>query len=276
MSELNSSELIKKTEQGLKSRVIVCLDVANGRVVKGVNFKGLQDMGDPVELAVRYQEQGADEIVFLDIKATLEQRANALETVTRVAENLSIPFTVGGGLNTYTDVAQFLNAGADKVALNSAAVKHPDLIDQIAKGFGSQCVVVAVDLNQEKDQQLEGENYQVFINGGNTPTDLDAMQWLAEVEQRGAGEVLLTAMHRDGTGLGFDNELMSKVSQQLGIQVIASGGASKPEHFTETFLAGSDAALAAGMFHRGEYTVGQVKDELLRNGVAVRNEYLKG
>ncbi|MBD3652464.1 imidazole glycerol phosphate synthase subunit HisF [Kangiella sp.] len=276
MSELNSSELIKKTEQGLKSRVIVCLDVAHGRVVKGVNFKGLQDMGDPVELAIRYQEQGADEIVFLDIKATLEQRANALETVTRVAENLSIPFTVGGGLNTYTDVAQFLNAGADKVALNSAAVKHPDLIDQIAKGFGSQCVVVAVDLNQEKDQQLEGENYQVFINGGNTPTDLDAMQWLAEVEQRGAGEVLLTAMHRDGTGLGFDNELMSKVSQQLGIQVIASGGASKPEHFTETFLAGSDAALAAGMFHRGEYTVGQVKDELLRNGVAVRNEYLKG
>lgn len=275
MSELNSSELIKKTEQGLKSRVIVCLDVAHGRVVKGVNFKGLQDMGDPVELAVRYQEQGADEIVFLDIKATLEQRANALETVTRVAENLSIPFTVGGGLNTYTDVAQFLNAGADKVALNSAAVKNPDLINQIAKGFGSQCVVVAVDLNQEKDQQLEGENYQVFINGGNTPTDLDAMQWLAEVEQRGAGEVLLTSMHRDGTGLGFDNELMNKVSQQLGIQVIASGGASKPEHFTETFLAGSDAALAAGMFHRGEYTVGQVKDELLRNGVAVRNEYLK-
>lgn len=271
MSELNSSELIKKTEQGLKSRVIVCLDVAHGRVVKGVNFKGLQDMGDPVELAVRYQEQGADEIVFLDIKATLEQRANALETVTRVAENLSIPFTVGGGLNSYNDVAQFLDAGADKVALNSAAVKHPDLINQIAKGFGSQCVVVAVDLNQ----QLEGGNYQVFINGGNTPTDLDAMQWLAEVDQRGAGEVLLTAMHRDGTGFGFDNELMSKVSEQLGIQVIASGGACKPEHFTETFLAGSDAALAAGMFHRGEFTVGQVKDELLRNGVAVRNEYLK-
>lgn len=269
------SELINSIEQGLKSRVIVCLDVAHGRVVKGVNFKGLQDMGDPVELAVRYQEQGADEIVFLDIKATLEQRANALETVTRVAENLSIPFTVGGGLNTYTDVAQFLNAGADKVALNSAAVKNPDLIDQIAKGFGSQCVVVAVDLNQEKGQKLEDGNYQVFINGGNTSTDLDAMQWLAEVEQRGAGEVLLTAMHRDGTGLGFDNVLMSKVSQQLGIQVIASGGASKPEHFAETFLAGSDAALAAGMFHRGEYTVGQVKDELLRNGVAVRNEYFK-
>lgn len=142
------SELINKIEQGLKSRVIVCLDVAHGRVVKGVNFKGLQDMGDPVELAIRYQEQGADEIVFLDIKATLEQRANALETVTRVAENLSIPFTVGGGLNTYTDVAQFLNAGADKVALNSAAVKKPELIDQIAKGFGSQCVVVAVDLDQ--------------------------------------------------------------------------------------------------------------------------------
>ncbi|HEY9030105.1 MAG TPA: imidazole glycerol phosphate synthase subunit HisF [Kangiella sp.] len=275
------SELSKNSEQGLKSRVIVCLDVAHGRVVKGVNFKGLQDMGDPVELAIRYQEQGADEIVFLDIKATLEQRANALETVTRVAENLSIPFTVGGGLNTYTDVAQFLNAGADKVALNSAAVKNPDLIDQIAKGFGSQCVVVAVDLNQERNQEQDQQTketgqYRVFINGGSTPTDLDAVQWLTEVEQRGAGEVLLTAMHRDGTGLGFDNKLMSSVSQQLGIQVIASGGALKPEHFSETFLAGSDAALAAGMFHRGEYTVGQVKDELLRNGVAVRNEYLKG
>lgn len=263
---------LKSVEQGLKSRVIVCLDVAHGRVVKGVNFKGLQDMGDPVELAIRYQEQGADEIVFLDIKATLEQRANALETVTRVAENLSIPFTVGGGLNTYTDVAQFLNAGADKVALNSAAVKTPDLIDEIAKGFGSQCVVVAVDLDQQTKDTGE---YQVFINGGNTPTDLDAMQWLSEIERRGAGEVLLTAMHRDGTGLGFDDELMSKISQLLGIQVIASGGASKPEHFTETFLAGSDAALAAGMFHRGEYTVGQVKSELLNNGVAVRNEYLK-
>lgn len=197
------SELINKIEQGLKSRVIVCLDVAHGRVVKGVNFKGLQDMGDPVELAIRYQEQGADEIVFLDIKATLEQRANALETVTRVAENLSIPFTVGGGLNTYTDVAQFLNAGADKVALNSAAVKNPELIDQIAKGFGSQCVVVAVDLNQEQNEQSETDDYQVFINGGHTPTDLDAMQWLKEIEQRGAGEVLLTAMHRDGTGIGL-------------------------------------------------------------------------
>lgn len=266
------SELINKIEQGLKSRVIVCLDVAHGRVVKGVNFKGLQDMGDPVELAIRYQEQGADEIVFLDIKATLEQRANALETVTRVAENLSIPFTVGGGLNTYTDVAQFLNAGADKVALNSAAVKNPELIDQIAKGFGSQCVVVAVDLNQEQNEQSETDDYQVFINGGHTPTDLDAMQWLKEIEQRGAGEVLLTAMHRDGTGIGFDNELMGRVSKQLGIQVIASGGACKPEHFTETFLAGSDAALAAGMFHRGEFTVGQVKQELFNNGVAVRIE----
>ncbi|ACV26278.1 imidazoleglycerol phosphate synthase, cyclase subunit [Kangiella koreensis DSM 16069] len=263
-------------EQGLKSRVIVCLDVAHGRVVKGVNFKGLQDMGDPVELAIRYQEQGADEIIFLDIKATLEQRANALEVVTRVAENLSIPFTVGGGLNTYADVAQFLNAGADKVALNSAAVKHPDLVDEIAKGFGSQCVVVAVDLNQEQDQKTQGSSeYEVYINGGHTLTDLNAMQWLTEIEQRGAGEILLTAMHRDGTGFGFDNELMSQVSKKLGIQVIASGGASKPAHFTDTFLAGSDAALAAGMFHRGEFTVGQVKQELLNNGVAVRIEKLK-
>lgn len=248
----------------LKPRIIVCLDVANGRVVKGVNFKGLKDMGDPVELALNYQEQGADEIVFLDIKATIENRANALETVTEVAKNLSIPFTVGGGLNSYEDVAQFLAAGADKVALNSAAVKNPDLINEIALGFGSQCVVVAVDINNTS------QGYQVFINGGHTPTELNALDWLREVEQRGAGEILLTAMHKDGTGSGFDNELMAKAVEQASIQMIASGGASNAQHFVDTFKAGSDAGLAAGMFHRGEITVTEVKNELIKNNIEVR------
>ncbi|GAA4364345.1 imidazole glycerol phosphate synthase subunit HisF [Kangiella marina] len=250
---------------GLIPRVIVCLDVANGRVVKGVNFKGLADMGDPVELALRYQEQGADEIVFLDIKATLENRANALETVTRVAQNLSIPFTVGGGLNNYDDVAQFLNAGADKVALNSAAVKNPSLINQIADGFGSQCVVVAIDVNKD-----EVDDYAVYVNGGHVKTETNAFDWFAEVEQRGAGEILLTAMHRDGTGIGFDNELMARVAKERNIQVIASGGASNAEHFVDTYQAGSDAALAAGMFHRGEYCVDDVKQALKKQNILTR------
>lgn len=249
----------------MKPRVIVCLDVANGRVVKGVNFKGLKDMGDPVELALRYQQQGADEIVFLDIKATRENRSNALQTVTEVAKNLSIPFTVGGGLNSYKDVSDFLNAGADKVALNSAAVNNPDLINQISLGFGSQSLVVAVDL----DKKINGD-YKVFINGGHKETDLEPFRWLTEIQQRGAGEVLLTAMHKDGTGTGFDNDLMQKISRQLSIQVIASGGAAIPEHFVDTFNAGSDAALAAGMFHRGEFSVEQVKQELLKNNIEVR------
>ena len=248
----------------LKSRVIVCLDVANGRVVKGVNFKGLKDMGDPVELALNYQEQGADEIVFLDIKATLENRKNALDTVTNVAKNLSIPFTVGGGLNSYGDVVAFLDAGADKVALNTAAVKTPDLIDQIATGFGSQCLVVAIDVNQLN------EKYQVFINGGHTPIHKDPFMWINEVEQRGAGEILLTAMHKDGTGEGFDNELMTRVTEKSAIQIIASGGASTEQDFVDTFNAGSDAALAAGMFHRREITVSQVKQALIQNNIEVR------
>ncbi|AOE50230.1 imidazole glycerol phosphate synthase subunit HisF [Kangiella sediminilitoris] len=258
MSELNRDE-------GLIPRVIVCLDVANGRVVKGVNFKGLVDMGDPVDLALKYQEQGADEIVFLDIKATLENRANALDTVTRVAKNLSIPFTVGGGLNSYTDVAQFLAAGADKVALNSAAIKNPSLINEIAEGFGSQCVVVAIDVNKD-----EHDDYAVYVSGGHVKTDVNAFDWFEEVEQRGAGEILLTAMHRDGTGIGFDNELMSRVAFERGIQVIASGGASNAQHFVDTYIAGSDAALAAGMFHRAEYSVNDVKQVLKSQNILTR------
>lgn len=257
------SELIGSN--GLIPRVIVCLDVANGRVVKGVNFKGLTDMGDPVELALKYQEQGADEIVFLDIKATLENRANALDTVTRVAQNLSIPFTVGGGLNSYQDVAQFLNAGADKVALNSAAVKTPELISQIAEGFGSQCLVVAIDVNKD-----EVDDYAVYVSGGHVKTKVNAFDWFQEVEARGAGEILLTAMHRDGTGIGFDNELMSRVSKERSIQVIASGGAANAQHFVDTYKAGSDAALAAGMFHRGEFSVGDVKQVLSKQNILTR------
>ena len=259
------SEQLEQVNNGLIPRVIVCLDVANGRVVKGVNFKGLTDMGDPVELALRYQEQGADEIVFLDIKATLENRANALDTVRRVAQNLSIPFTVGGGLNSYADVEQFLNAGADKVALNSAAVKTPQLINDIADGFGSQCVVVAIDVNKD-----ETDDYAVYVSGGHVRTEVNAFDWFREVEERGAGEILLTAMHRDGTGIGFDNELMSRVAKERTIQVIASGGASNEQHFVDTFMAGSDAALAAGMFHRGEYSVQDVKKALKQQQILTR------
>ncbi|WP_251359380.1 imidazole glycerol phosphate synthase subunit HisF [Kangiella sp. TOML190] len=248
----------------LKPRVIVCLDVANGRVVKGVNFKQLVDMGDPVELAMDYQRQGADEIVFLDIKASVENRSTALDVVTKVAKHLSIPFTVGGGLNSLEDVSQFLMAGADKVALNSAAVISPSLINQISDNFGAQSLVVAVDINKEPD------GLKVYIKGGKEKTSLSAFNWLREVEQRGAGEILLTAMHKDGTSSGFDNELMNRVTQNSTVQIVASGGASIPKHFVETFNAGSDAALAAGMFHRGEYTIQQVKSELINNQIEVR------
>lgn len=252
------------TTSALRPRVIACLDVANGRVVKGTNFINIKDMGDPVELACAYEAQGADEIVLLDISATLEQRQTALATVREVAKQLSIPFTVGGGLNAYSDVAAFLDAGADKVALNSAAVKSPELITQIAEGFGSQCAVVAIDA-----KQTESGDYRVFTHGGKRATELDAIEWATRAAELGAGEILMTAMHRDGTGLGFDNELMQALSR-LPIQVIASGGAANAQHFVDTFRAGSDAALAAGMFHRGEVTIGELKQTLQQAHIEVR------
>ncbi|MBS9777521.1 MAG: imidazole glycerol phosphate synthase subunit HisF [Gammaproteobacteria bacterium] len=249
-------------------RVIACLDVADGRVVKGTKFVDIKDMGDPVELAKRYEEQGADEILYLDITATNEGRKNALETVTKVASQLSIPLTVGGGLNAIEDVEEFLRAGADKVALNTAAVKNPQLINDIAVRFGSQCVVAAIDAQRESDGKRQGQ-YVVYTHGGKQSTDLEAISWAQRCAELGAGEILITAKHRDGTGEGFDNELMAELSK-LPIQVIASGGAANAQHFVDTYLAGSDAALAAGMFHRGEITIGELKTTLLENDITIR------
>ncbi|WP_196140036.1 imidazole glycerol phosphate synthase subunit HisF [Aliikangiella sp. G2MR2-5] len=249
----------------LLPRIIVCLDVDKGRVVKGTNFKQLRDMGDPIELAQAYEEQGADELVFLDISASNENRPTALKLVTDIACNLSIPFTVGGGLKKLDDVKAFLDAGADKVALNTTAVLAPDIIDATAKAYGSQCVVVAVDVNREADSSLG-----VYINGGRKLTDKNFFDWTKEVARRGAGEILLTAMHKDGTGSGFDTELTAQVSRELPIQVIASGGAKSEEHFYQAFSQGADACLAAGMFHSGDYRVGDVKRYLTDKGLSVR------
>ncbi|NVJ61368.1 MAG: imidazole glycerol phosphate synthase subunit HisF [Gammaproteobacteria bacterium] len=253
----------------LTARIIPCLDVDNGRVVKGTNFVNLRDMGDPVELAVRYEEQGADEIVFLDISASSDNRPTALKNVTEIAKNLSIPFTVGGGLKTIEDVKAFLDAGADKVALNTTAVTNPDIIDQVALDYGSQCVVVAVDVNNQENPQGNIER-AIYIHGGRTRVYKNFDQWVKEVEDRGAGEILLTCMHKDGTGSGFDNELTGRVAKNSRIQVIASGGAKNEQHFLDAFNAGADACLAAGMFHSGQYTIGQVKTFLANNGINVR------
>jgi len=248
----------------LLPRIIVCLDVKDGRVVKGTNFVNLRDMGDPVELAIEYEKQGADELVFLDISASNEKRPTALKLVTAIATHLSIPFTVGGGLKKLDDVKAFLDAGADKVALNTTAVLDPDVIDQTAKAYGSQCVVVAIDVNQE------GQALNYYINGGRKRVEGDFFKWTQEVAQRGAGEILLTAMHRDGTGLGFDTELTRQISESVPVQVIASGGAKTEQHFLTAFKGGADACLAAGMFHSGEYRVGQVKQFLQDQGLKVR------
>ena len=248
----------------LKPRVIVCLDVDKGRVVKGTNFKHLRDMGDPVELALAYEAQGADELVFLDISASHENRPTALQLVTNIATHLSIPFTVGGGLKKLDDVKAFLDAGADKVALNTTAVLQPDIINQTAVAYGSQCIVVAIDVDQQ------GTDLGIYINGGRKRVEQEFFSWAREVAERGAGEILLTAMHKDGTGTGFDTELTREVSQQVDIQVIASGGAKTAQHFVDAFSRGADACLAAGMFHTGAYTVQQVKEFLTENKINVR------
>lgn len=248
----------------LMPRIIVCLDVDKGRVVKGTNFKQLRDMGDPIELALAYEAQGADELVFLDISASNERRPTALKLVTDIAKNLSIPFTVGGGLKKLDDVKAFLDAGADKVALNTTAILKPEIIDQTAVAYGSQCVVVAIDVDKQ------GDDLGVYINGGRNRVENQFFDWTNEVADRGAGEILLTAMHKDGTGSGFDTDLTSQVSQQVPVQVIASGGAKNEQHFFNAFNNGADACLAAGMFHSGEYTVGQVKAYLSEQGLRVR------
>ncbi len=256
----------------LLPRIIVCLDVDKGRVVKGTNFKQLRDMGDPIELALAYEAQGADELVFLDISATNENKPTALKLVSDIASNLSIPFTVGGGLKKLDDVKAFLDAGADKVALNTTALLMPEIINQTARSYGSQCVVVAIDVNKSVIETVNDNGYDlpIFINGGRKLVDNKFFEWTQEVADRGAGEILLTSMHRDGTGLGFDTELTRQVSEQVSIQVIASGGAKNEQHFLEAYEQKADACLAAGMFHSGEYTVGQVKQYLMNNGIIVR------
>jgi cyclase len=249
----------------LAKRIIPCLDVTGGRVVKGINFVNLQDAGDPVEQAVIYDREGADELVFLDITATHEGRDTMLDVVRRVADSIFIPFCVGGGLRTVQDIRATLLAGADKIAINSSAVRTPDLISDGAERFGSQCMVVAIDA------RWNGTNYEVFVSGGRTPTGLDAVEWARDVERRGAGEILLTSMDRDGTRNGYEIPLTQAISEAVTIPVIASGGAGTLAHFHEALtLGGADAALAASLFHYKQLNVGQVKRYLHEQGVTVR------
>lgn len=248
-------------------RVIPCLDVDRGRVVKGVKFVNLRDAGDPVELAARYDEAGADEIVFLDITASHEGRDTIVELAERTAERVFIPFTIGGGLRSEEDIRAVLAAGADKVSLNSAAIRDPELIERGSARFGAQCIVVAIDAKRRAD----GTGWEVYLNGGRVETGLEAVAWATEVARRGAGEILLTSMDRDGTQVGFDCDLLSAVSAAAPIPVIASGGAGRLEHFAEAVTKGhADAVLAASVFHDGVYSVAQVKEAMAAEGVPVR------
>lgn len=251
----------------LAKRIIPCLDIKDGRVVKGVNFVQLRDAGDPVEIAAAYSQAGADEVVFLDITASHEGRATVAELAARVAEQLSIPFTVGGGIRTADDFRQVLAQGADKVSVNSAAIDRPELISEAAERFGSQCVVVAVDARRRAD----GTGWDVYKHGGRLNTGLDALEWTAEAERRGAGEILLTSMDCDGTKNGYDLELTAAVSGQAGIPVIASGGAGTPEHFAQALTVGkADAVLAASLFHYHEIDIRELKQYLAAQGIPVR------
>jgi cyclase len=278
MSVIVNSQLCK--------RIIPCLDVADGQTVKGVNFSALRTIGDPVELGLAYEQQGADELTFLDISASVEARATVIDLVRRVADNLSIPFTVGGGISSLDDVKRLLANGADKITINTAAVNTPRLIDEIAGTAGSQCCVVAIDVKARatdaearerlrakgiQDSELEGD-WEVLIKGGRVPTGRDAFEWALECVERGAGEILLTSWDRDGTLSGFDIELVRTFARNLPVPVIASGGARDPDSFVDVFTDGfADAALAASIFHDGTYTIKQVKDRLKAEGVMVRS-----
>ena len=249
----------------LTKRIVPCLDIKNGRTVKGVNFVDLRDAGDPVILAKQYAELGADELVFLDIAATLENRKTMQDMVLKVAEQVNIPFTVGGGISSVADVDALLHCGADKVSINSSAVKRPELINELSDKFGSQCVVVAIDA-----KQIEGEWF-VHLAGGTIPTEIKLFDWAKEVEQRGAGEILFTSMNHDGTKAGFANEALAKLSDLVNIPIIASGGAGTMQHFVDTFIDGkADAALAASVFHFGEIPIIELKEELKKQGIPVR------
>ncbi|MFC1708902.1 imidazole glycerol phosphate synthase subunit HisF [Candidatus Omnitrophota bacterium] len=250
----------------LAKRIIPCLDVKDGRVVKGVRFINLRDAGDPVQCAKAYERQQADELVFLDITASHEKRNIIINIVRKTAENVFMPFTVGGGIRNLVDIRNLLNAGAEKVSINTAAVKNPKLIKEAAKRFGSQCIVVAIDA-----KKVSRSKWEVFVNGGRTPTGKDAIKWARQAEAQGAGEILLTSMDFDGTKDGFDIDLTRSISKAVSIPVIASGGAGNPKHFKDILTIGkADAALAASIFHYGEYSVGKVKKYLKRKGVNVR------
>lgn len=245
-------------------RVIPCLDVDNGRVVKGTGFVDLRDAGDPVELGCRYDAAGADELVFLDITATSDHRETVVDLARRTTDDVFIPFTIGGGVRSVADAQAVLDAGADKVSVNSAAIARPELIDELAGNFGVQCVVLAIDAKRS------GSGWKAYVAGGRTPTARDAVAWALEGTKRGAGEVLLTSMDRDGTSAGYDVELTAAVAQRVGVPVIASGGAGELAHLVEAFRAGADAVLCASIFHYGRHTVAEVKDHLTREGIPVR------
>ncbi|WP_456460741.1 imidazole glycerol phosphate synthase subunit HisF [Lutibacter sp.] len=249
----------------LTKRIIPCLDIKNGRTVKGVNFVDLRDAGDPVELAEIYADNGADELVFLDITATEQRRKTLIKLVMSVASRINIPFTVGGGISSVEDVEILLNSGADKVSINSSAVKNPQLINELAAKFGSQCIVVAIDAKQIEDEWI------VHLVGGKVPTKIKLFDWAKEVENRGAGEILFTSMDHDGTKNGFANKALAYLSDLVNIPIIASGGAGNIQHFTDAFIEGkADAALAASVFHFKEIEIIDLKKELKKNGIAVR------
>jgi len=252
---------------GLAKRVIPCLDVTAGRVVKGVNFVDLRDAGDPVEVAARYDREGADELAFLDITASSDERDILLEVIERVAGQVFIPLTVGGGVRRVEDVRRLLNAGADKVSINTAAVQNPDLVRAASDKVGNQCIVVAIDAKRRAD----GASWEVYTHGGRKPTGLDAVQWARRMAEAGAGEILLTSMDRDGTRDGFDLELTRAVSDAVGVPVIASGGVGTREHLAQGVLDGrADAVLAASVFHFGEFTVREAKEHMRLRGIEVR------
>ncbi len=245
-------------------RVIPCLDVDRGRVVKGVGFLDLRDAGDPVELACRYDAAGADELVFLDITATSDKRDTVVELARRTADDVFIPFTIGGGIRSVADAQAVLDAGADKISVNSAALRRPELIEELANTFGAQCVVLAVDAKRRDD------HWEAYVAGGRTPTGRDAVRWVGEAVERGAGEILLTSMDRDGTGDGYDLELTAAVADSVPVPVIASGGAGELEHLSDAVAAGADAVLCASILHYGRHAVADVKEHLARSGIPVR------